>query len=312
MPKAWTAENLSPDMPLAHAAALVLDVKLPEVLHYEAAARTGKVAGIHDMRVACKRMREAWRVLRPALPPDARRRLLPAVEELNDALGQVRDRDVLRDAFKRLGRASGPWPDLQALRRSLARERRVYHRQFLRLLDRLKQSGFRRKYARLMSDLHEQPAAGQAPLAQFAAAAVGARLQEVMDNLHAITGRYRGPAFHRQRIRVKKLKYALEPFLPLLTDDTAELYAMVSDLQELMGLVHDAEVQREVLADWAGSHGLGDGLRHGLQEVARHRRELLAQTRAHVQHMGEQDFESRLQRALAQAAHAGVAQQGPA
>jgi CHAD domain-containing protein len=294
-------------MPLSHAAALVLSIKLPEVLHYEGAARTGKVAGIHDTRVACKRLREALRVLRPALPGDARRKLLPMVEELNDALGQVRDRDVLRGAFRQMVQRDGRLADLQALRRRLAKERQAYHRKLRRVLDGLKESGFSRKYARLMTELEQQPAAGQAVVAQFAAEAVGARLQDVMDNLPAITGRYRAERFHRQRLRVKKLKYALEPFLPLLRADTKELYRMVGDLQELMGLVHDVDVQREIVADWAVAHGLSDGLRLALQQIGRRRRELLLQTREHVRRMLEEDCEGRLQQALA-----GLADEPPA
>jgi CHAD domain-containing protein len=298
LPKAWVADNLRPDLPLGHAAALILNVKLPEVMHYEAAARAGRIAGIHDMRVGSKRLREALRVLRPAFDREARSRLLPVVEELNDALGQVRDRDVLRQAFKQMAARDPRLSDLQALRRRLAKERRGHHGKLLRVLDDLQQSGFSRKYARLMAELERQPAAGQAVVAQFAAEAIGARLQEVMDNLHAMTGRYRSDQFHRQRIRVKKLKYALEPFLPLLPADADELYALVSDLQELMGLVHDVDVQREVLAAWVAAHGLSDGLRLALQQIARERRALLVQTREHLRQMLEHDCEGRLQRAL--------------
>jgi len=309
MPKAWVADNLRPDLPLSHAAALILRVKLPEVLHYEAAARTGKVNGIHDMRVACKRLREALRVLRPALDDDSRRKLLPVVEELNDALGQVRDRDVLRLAFKQMVAADGRLGDLQPLRRRLAKERRDAHRKLLRLLDSLKRTGFARKYERLMNALEEQPSAGQPRLAEFAQEAVGSRLREVADHAYAITGRYRSEPFHRERIRVKKLKYAAELVQPLLADGRGELYAMVSDLQELMGLVHDVDVQRDVVADWIAAHELNEGLRLALQHIARQRRSLLAQTRAHLRGMTEADYEVRLQQALCALAEAAPTRQ---
>lgn len=309
MPKAWVADNLRPDLPLSHAAALILRVKLPEVLHYEDAARAGKVEGIHDMRVACKRLREALRVLRPALDSDARRKLLPVVDELNDALGQVRDRDVLRLAFKQMVRADARLADLQSLRRQLARERRAAHRKLLRLLGEVKQSGLARRYEKLMQALEHQPAAEQPLVAEFAREAVGQRLQDVADNVHAITGRYRSDPFHRERIRVKKLKYALELVLPLLPRETGELYALVSDLQELMGLVHDVDVQRDIVADWAAAHGLSEGLRLTLQHNARERRSLLAQTRAHLKTMLDANFEGRLQQALRDVAESVAAPQ---
>lgn len=297
-------------MPLGQAAALTLSVKLPEVMHYEGAARAGKVSGVHDMRVAAKRMREAVRMLRPAFSREARRKLLPTVEELNDALGEVRDRDVLRQAFKRMQQHDPRLADLQAVRRRLAKERRSHHARLLSVLDGLEQSGFARKYARLMTELERQePTPGGAVVAQFAAEAIGSRLQDVTDNLHAITGRYQSERFHRQRIRVKRLKYALEPFLPLLPPEADELYALVSDLQELMGLIHDVDVQREVLTVWVAAHGLSEGLRRALQQLARERAGLLTQTRGHLQQMLAQDCEGRLQRALQDLADASPAPQ---
>ncbi|MBU0607481.1 MAG: CHAD domain-containing protein, partial [Armatimonadetes bacterium] len=195
------------------------------------------------------------------------------------------------------------------LRRSLAKERSAYHRKLLHMLEGLKRSGFGRKYERLMAELEAMNGDEPTVVGQFAVEAIGDRLQDVMDNLHAVTGRYRSSLFHRQRIRVKKLKYALEPFLPILPAEAEELYGMVSDLQELMGLVHDLDVQREVVADWVATHGLSDGLRLALQQIARRRRDLLAQTRGHVKTMAEQECEARLQQVLQALADQTVARQ---
>ena len=301
MPKAWINKDLTPDLPLSRAAAMILRLKLPEVLHYQAAAEAGKINGIHDMRVASKRLREAVRVLRPALPKEARRQLLPVIEGLNDALGEVRDRDVLRQALKQMPAADASLPDLQPIRKALGRERRLKQQRLRQVFKDLQRSDFAHQYEQLMDALERQPAAGQLPVARFASEAIGTRLQEVMDNAHDIAGRYDSRRFHRERIRVKKLKYALEPFLPLLGAERAELYTMVSDLQELMGQVHDVDVQGETISDWIVTHGLTDGVR-ALRYVARVRRALLRQTREHFKRMVEQDFEGRLQRVLTELA----------
>ena len=102
MPKPWCAEKLTSETPLPQAAALILAVKLPETLSYEAEARAGDVDGVHDMRVGSKRLREALRVFRPVLPERYRGTLLPFAEELNDALGLVREHDVLIQQFERI------------------------------------------------------------------------------------------------------------------------------------------------------------------------------------------------------------------
>ncbi|MEI6500629.1 MAG: CHAD domain-containing protein, partial [Armatimonadota bacterium] len=106
MPKAWAVENLTTDMPLSQAASLILQVKLPEVLHYERGVIRGTVNSVHDMRIGSKRLREAVRVLKPAIPAKDRARLLPTVEQLNDLLGEVRDRDVLRGALQKLAKTT--------------------------------------------------------------------------------------------------------------------------------------------------------------------------------------------------------------
>jgi CHAD domain-containing protein len=301
MPKAWISRDLTPDMPLSHAAAAVLRVKLPEVLHYQSGAAAGKVSGIHDMRVGSKRLREAVRVLRPVLPREARRKLLPVIEELNDALGEVRDRDVLRQALKQMAKEDASLPALQPVRKALARQRRSKQQRLRKLLKELKRSDFADKYQELMDALDRQSPRGQRPVARFAAEAINGRLQDVMDNADDITARYDSRRFHRERIRVKKLKYAMEPFLPLLPADHVELYALISDLQELMGQVHDVDVQGEAIGEWIATHGMTDGSR-ALQYIARRRRALLRRTREHFRQMVEKDFEGRLQCALTELA----------
>jgi len=166
MPKAWTVDSLAPDQALSHAAAAILAVKLPEVLNYEGPARAGDVDGIHDMRVAAKRLREAVRVLRPALPGNARKTLLKQVERLNDSLGQVRDRDVLGEAFALVRKRHHHAVLLGGLTGHLAREREVYHRDLLAFLKKLHTSGFSEFYAEVMGEMaelrgHQQPPGGR-------------------------------------------------------------------------------------------------------------------------------------------------------
>lgn len=255
MPKAWTVDGLVPDQALSHAAAAILGVKLPEVLHYEKPARAGDVDGIHDMRVAAKRLREAVRVLKPALPEGARETLLKQVERLNDSLGQVRDRDVIGEAFATIRQRDPRATPLDGLCAHLAAEREAYHRELLAFLKKLQASGFASFYAAVMQEMAELPPEGQPTIMAFAREAVGARLADVVANWEAARRPWESEAFHRQRIRVKKLKYAIEPFTTLLPEDLVPIYGQIADLQELMGLVHDCDVQQEVLEGWVAAHG---------------------------------------------------------
>jgi CHAD domain-containing protein len=298
MPKAWTVDGLAADQPLSHGAAQVLAVKLPEVLSYEAAARTGDVDGIHDMRVAAKRLREAVRVLKPALPEAARKRVLKQVELLNDTLGLVRDRDVLGEAFGAVRQRDPRTTPLDGLCSHLAQERGVYHRDLLKFLRRLGHDGFAGFYAGAMTEMAALPAAGQVSIISFAHGAIGTRLADVVENWNAALRPWEVEAFHRQRIRVKKLKYAVEPFTTLLPAALTPIYDHIADLQELMGLVHDCDVQQEVLDFWVAEHGTAPAYSVVEEHIATQRRRALTKLRVLLETMAAESWAARLEAIL--------------
>src|SRR2546422_2765716 len=81
--------------PTARAASNVLRAVLLDLLERVPEARGGDSRkGIHDLRVAVKRFREAFGLFRPVLRKKTFRRHREWIEDLNDALGEVRDRDV--------------------------------------------------------------------------------------------------------------------------------------------------------------------------------------------------------------------------
>ncbi|MBM3498031.1 MAG: CHAD domain-containing protein, partial [Armatimonadetes bacterium] len=95
MAKPILPSRLQADMPVGVAAGRLLDAKRAEVLKFVEPALTGDVDGIHDLRIAVKRLRETMRLFRPLFPRRRGKELLALVDQLNDGLGAVRDRDVL-------------------------------------------------------------------------------------------------------------------------------------------------------------------------------------------------------------------------
>jgi CHAD domain-containing protein len=298
MPKAWEVKQLRPDMPLSQAAALILQVKLPEVLHYERGTVRGGMNAVHDMRVGSKRLREAVRVLKPALPATARARVLPLVEQLNDLLGEVRDRDVLRDEFVKLGKQAPSAAVPTALLRQLKAERRQHHAVLVEFLENLRGSDFAATYERLMKRMLKAKSE-QVTVLAFADEAVGERLQSVVDNMQVVYKPSSVTAFHRQRIRVKKLKYALEPFLTILPNTVAPVYDQIADLQELMGQVHDVDVQLALLEEWWADHEeAAEALDAATAALQQRRAELLQATVKHAKKMRRAKFEATLREVL--------------
>src|SRR5229473_6172785 len=103
MAKPIRIAGLSRRMPIARASSKVLRVTLHDLLEKVPDARSGDPdKGIHDLRVAVKRFREAFRLFRSVLRKKTFRRHREWIEDLNDALGEVRDRDVALVQLRKL------------------------------------------------------------------------------------------------------------------------------------------------------------------------------------------------------------------
>jgi CHAD domain-containing protein len=96
--KPLRVRGLSPTMCFRRAASRIILTKYAEMVRFTDAASAGDDAdAVHDMRVSCKRLREAVSVLRDAFGRSRVRSLRRDVEALNDSMGAVRESDVFLD-----------------------------------------------------------------------------------------------------------------------------------------------------------------------------------------------------------------------
>lgn len=95
MAKEREIEGIAAEMPFAEAGALVVETRARELLeHSDGVLDTVEIEGVHDMRVATRRLRAALEVFAPCFPKDEHRKTLREVKAIADALGERRDRDV--------------------------------------------------------------------------------------------------------------------------------------------------------------------------------------------------------------------------
>lgn len=95
MAKEREIEGISSEMPFAEAGALVVETRAAELLeHSEGVLDITDIEGVHDMRVATRRLRAALEVFAPCFPEKRHRKVLKEVKAIADALGERRDRDV--------------------------------------------------------------------------------------------------------------------------------------------------------------------------------------------------------------------------
>lgn len=96
MAKPWKVKGVGAKDPFRDAARVIVATKYAELQSYLPAVLDAPSEElIHDMRIAAKRLREALKLVRDGLSRDEARVALAAADGMNEALGRVRDRDVL-------------------------------------------------------------------------------------------------------------------------------------------------------------------------------------------------------------------------
>ncbi len=104
MAKAREIPELAAELPLRDAAALAVGTRTDEVWEHEHRVMdTGDIEGVHDMRVATRRLRAAMEIFAPCFPKKRHRKALREVKDLADLLGARRDPDVMIDRVRAMG-----------------------------------------------------------------------------------------------------------------------------------------------------------------------------------------------------------------
>jgi CHAD domain-containing protein len=204
-------------------------------------AAGGDPRGVHQTRVASRRLRETVPVVAAGLPGGKADKARRTVRRLTRALGGVRELDValaLLDEPRVAAAASRE--AVERVRAHLGRVRDARHERMLARLGRMDVD----KLTRRLVALDEARAAGRDRRAWRAALAArltgrAARLRDTVARAGAI---YLPDRLHDVRIAAKKLRYALE-----LAEETGVASAR-SDLrglervQDVLGRMHDLEV----------------------------------------------------------------------
>lgn len=216
-------------------------------------------ASVHQMRVGLRRLRSTVSAFRPVLDVSGAEAVLGEAKDLFNALGTIRDRDVLiattlpgigKDVLDaRLNRAIERLARRQRDEAVEAVRRRIAGPEFARFVVNLigwVESGAWLRHDRPLDRLLVRRRAGEfAPV----------RLESLHRKLVKAGRKARRrdkEAWHRARIAAKKLRYAAEPLLPALDldPDTARAYAQaLKRLQETLGALNDVQTASTLLRE---------------------------------------------------------------
>ncbi len=212
--------------------------------------------GVHDMRVASRRLRSALSDFKPCL----RKGSLPLarLKAFADHLGAVRDEDVILAALAALCSAQADQKVAQGIE-AIAEEHRHRRTQARATLERtLKPSAideFRddfRKRLRTATNLSnstgEKDASQTLTFSQLGAGIVGARLKQLSAAGNAVYRPLQTKKLHKLRILAKRLRYAVELFAPCWGSEFKKSAAEIARFQTSLGELHDCDM-------WIGNLG---------------------------------------------------------
>ncbi|TRZ97070.1 MAG: CHAD domain-containing protein [Rhodocyclaceae bacterium] len=207
---------------------------------------------IHQMRVAARRLRAALRLFAPVLPEQFAEPLRPPLSALMLQLGRARDLDVLLAEIANPVLAALPnEPRLPALASDITNRRHTARAQATVMLA---APDYGRMLLTALESLHAKPVeAGPTILLLSFAAERLKRLRNKVRRLAAAASIDNPASLHALRIGVKRLRYALEFFSPLVPERAlSRILKQLAALQDTLGQLNDLSSAGAMLMDCAG------------------------------------------------------------
>lgn len=247
---------------VAEAGRKVLRFHFARMLAKEEGTREGReIEDLHQMRVATRRMRAAWRVFGDAYRPEKTRKMRVRLREIASDLGAVRDLDVLIEGLEHY-RAELPEADQRALDPLVNEWHARRERARAVLVAALDADGYARFVEEFRAFVETDGAAVQ-PVGPTQPHRIRdtapSRIWLAYEQVRAYEQVLRWadvPTLHELRIAAKWLRYTMEFVRETLGPEGGMLIERIVALQDHLGLLHDADVSaalaREFLVDRAG------------------------------------------------------------
>ncbi len=262
---------LDPDDPMSEAGRKIFRYHFGEMVYHEPGTRLGEDAeALHDMRVATRRMRAAFRVFGDFFEPRVVAPYLKGLKRTGRALGPVRDADVLQEkALAYLDSLPESERDgMQSLFQAIDRHRKAARERMLRYLDTDKYTRFKERFGRFV----RSDGMGSLPVALVDGEPHPFRVRHVVpmaayERLGAVRAydewvRVSDPPLerlHALRIACKRLRYTLEFFETVLGPDTQAAIKQVVAIQDHLGALQDAVVASDILRQFLATGTWGKG-----------------------------------------------------
>ncbi len=243
---------------------------------YLPAAIRGDHHGVHQARVATRRLREAVPVLTKGVKGTKAGKARDKIRRLTRALGTVRELDVTLKILDELARQPGiPRNAVEDVRGHVVRERDDRRELMLERLDGVDSEKLGRRLQAVGAALST---CELQPWRQVLGARLMKRAKRFNTAVEDAGHIYAPDALHRVRIAAKKLRYTLELAADGGVAAARPLVRMLKRQQDTLGRLHDlqvlqhhvAEVQAAPPSHRSGSDAGLEALKRGLEAECRH------------------------------------------
>ena len=229
-----------------------------EIVRCDLGIRLGEPE-VHKFRVAIRRLRSTLRVFGPVFEAERVAQLEPELVWLAGLLGEVRDRDVLRE---RLAAQLDALPGEMVLGPVAGRVEETLLLERAQHLGRLTEAMAGERYAALIRQIMQWQTAPALTKAAGKPAAAAARYVERAERM--VRKRLAGAggeveALHTARKAAKRYRYAVELGAPALGKAAKRTIKSTTELQTQLGEHQDSVVSAAFLRRMGGAVGAGEG-----------------------------------------------------
>lgn len=196
--------------------------------------------GVHQMRVATRKVRAALDAGSIAFSGKRFRRVQKEVRALTKALGAVRDTDVMLETLTSMQQDAGgiPRPGIQRLIGRLEHERDTARERLLQVLDRVEDENVQETSLESFT-----PSGKKRRLRRRdAALLISGHVQRFIDLTEPFPVEHEVEELHEVRIATKQLRYALDIARKPLRPESVEILSELKTLQDEMGEIHNLDV----------------------------------------------------------------------
>jgi len=226
------------DAPAIDALQAIFSRYVRDLLLADVGVRRGRPDSVHQMRVACRRLRGALATFRPLLDGDATTFLREELAWLATELGHVRDTEV---QIAVLGEAITDEETLAFIMQHLTQRLRAAESSSLAALRSDRHDFLIEDLILLVGEPPVSPSAFESVTAAIAPC-VAKPWRKLARSVERSSGVADGETWHRIRINAKRARYAVEAVAPMFGSDYRRLGKSLSWVTDTLGSRQDAQV----------------------------------------------------------------------